>query len=97
MESTLFNFLAGFNESMLLVMGYLMYMLTDYVPSPETRYYYGKVVLSLLYFNVAVNLIMLGVEISNRMLDWIKTQLRPYFARKAKERAKQLQIKHAIG
>ena len=75
MESVLFNFLAGFNESMLLVMGYLMYMLTDYVPLPETRYYYGKVVLSLLYFNVAVNLVLLGIEIASRMTVWIKVQL----------------------
>ena len=32
MESALFNFLAKFNESMLLIMGYYMYLLTDFVP-----------------------------------------------------------------
>ena len=32
MESTLFNFLAALNEAMLLIMGYLMYTLTEYVP-----------------------------------------------------------------
>ena len=88
MESTLFNFLAGFNESMLLVMGYLMYMLTDYVPLPETRYYYGKVVLSLLYFNVAVNLVLLGIEIASRMTVWIKVQLRLYQKKITKQRSK---------
>ncbi len=88
MESVLFNFLAGFNESMLLIMGYLMYMLTDYVPLPETRYYYGKIVLSLLYFNVAVNLVLLGIEIASRMTVWIKVQLRLYQKKKTKQRSK---------
>ena len=88
MESVLFNFLAGFNESMLLIMGYLMYMLTDYVPLPETRYYYGKIVLSLLYFNVAVNLVLLGIEIASRMTVWIKVQLRLYQKKIKKQRSK---------
>lgn len=90
MESALFNFLAVFNESMLLVMGYLMYTLTDNVPAPETRYFFGTVLLYLLYLNVAVNIFMLGIEIASRVLAWIKLKLRPYYARKAQERAKQL-------
>ena len=97
MESALFNFLANFNESMLLIKGYYMYLLTDFVPEPETRYYFGKVLLSLLYFNVAVNLVMLGIEIGNRAIFWAKVQLRPYYAKKAKERAKKLQVKHSEG
>ena len=82
MESNLFNFLAAFNESMLLVMGYLMYTLTEYVPEPETRYFFGSVLLYLLYLNVAVNIFMLGVEISYRVLVWFKLKLRPYYISK---------------
>lgn len=88
MESALFNFLACFNESMLLAMGYLMYMLTDYVPEPETRYLFGKALLSMLYFNVAINLFMLGVEIAVRIVIWVKFKLKSHNAKIAQDRAK---------
>jgi hypothetical protein len=38
MESTFLNVLASFNEGILLLMGYLMYLFTDFVPEPETRF-----------------------------------------------------------
>jgi len=72
MESVLFNNLAIFNELMLLLIGYLMYLFTDYIPVPETRYFFGKVLLYLLYFNVAVNLVVLAIEISSRALRGLR-------------------------
>ena len=74
MESDLFNNLAIFNELMLLLLGYLMYLFTDYVPTPETRYFFGKVLLNMLYFNVGVNLIVLGIEISGRAIRALKKE-----------------------
>ena len=72
MESVLFNNLAIFNELMLLLIGYLMYLFTDYIPVPETRYFFGKVLLYLLYFNVSVNLVVLAIEISSRALRGLR-------------------------
>ena len=74
MESDLFNNLAIFNELMLLLLGYLMYLFTDYFPTPETRYFFGKVLLNMLYFNVGVNLIVLGIEISGRAIRALKKE-----------------------
>ena len=88
MDSALFNFLAIFNEFMLLFMGNMMYLLTDFVPLPETRYFIGEVILILLYFNVAVNLIMLGLEVASRFYAWIRLKLRPYYIKRAREKAK---------
>ena len=76
MESRLFNNLAVFNELMLLLFGYKMYLFTDFIPVPETRYFFGKILLYLLYFNVAVNLVALAFEISSRAVNNIKKMLK---------------------
>ena len=76
MESRLFNNLAVFNELMLLLFGYQMYLFTDFIPVPETRYFFGKILLYLLYFNVAVNLVALAFEISGRAVKNIKQMLK---------------------
>ena len=39
-------------------------------------------------YRFLVNFVMLGIEIGNRAIAWAKVQLRPYYAKKAKERAK---------
>lgn len=61
---------------MLLLIGYQMYLFTDYIPVPETRYFFGKVLLQMLYFNVAVNLIVLAFEIASRAVRGIKIKLK---------------------
>ena len=68
----MFNGLAIFNECMLAFMGYQMYLLTDFVVEPETRYILGKFLLVLLYMNIAMNLVVLGVEIAGRTTHWAK-------------------------
>lgn len=55
MESKVYNFLAIFNEALLLVMFYLSLLFTDYVGDPELRYKFGAHFLNLMYANVAVN------------------------------------------
>ena len=42
----------------------MMFLFTDYIPSPEERYEFGKYFLYLLYFDLAINLIVLALEIS---------------------------------
>jgi len=74
MESTLFNVLAVFNESMLVVMGYQMYLFTDFVPDPETRFLFGKTLLWLVYFDIGANLVCLGLVIRERSTRWLKKQ-----------------------
>ena len=76
MESDLFNNLAIFNELMLLLLGYLMYLFTDFIPVPETRYFFGKILLYLLYFNVAVNIIVLAIEIASRAVKGIRIRFK---------------------
>ena len=72
MEKPLFNALATFNEVVLALMGYQMYLFTDYVPDPETRFSLGKVLLWLVYFDIVVNFIFLSIEIVMRSIRWIK-------------------------
>ena len=76
MELRLFNNLAIFNELMLLIIGYQMYLFTEFIPVPEIRYFFGKVLLYLLYFNVAVNLVVLAFEIGSRTVKGIQIKLK---------------------
>ena len=68
LESELFTNLAIFNEVMLVVIGYSLYLFTDYVPEVETRYEMGKVLLSLVYFNIGVNFFVVVIEVYKRTM-----------------------------
>jgi hypothetical protein len=48
---------------MLVFMGYQMYLFTDYVSAPEKRYKLGKNLLWLVYFDIGLNLVVLGIDI----------------------------------
>ena len=63
MESDIFDFVAIFNEAILLLLSYLLFLYTEYVPSPEMRYMFGNIFLYLLYINFSVNLLLLCLEI----------------------------------
>lgn len=78
LESALFNRLAIFNECMLVFMGYQVYLFTDFVPEPETRYILGKFLLVLLYMNIAMNLVVMGTEVANRSSRWAKRMFTQY-------------------
>ena len=81
MESALFNGLAFFNELILVLLGYQMYLFTNFVPEPESRFIIGKILLGFVYFDIAVNLILLAAEILSRTATWLKRYL---FLRKRK-------------
>ena len=49
-----------------------MYLFTDFVPEPETRYKLGKWLLVLLYLNIGMNLVVMGVEVASRTSRWAK-------------------------
>ncbi len=53
-----------------------MYLFTDFIPVPETRYFFGKVLLYMLYFNVAVNLVVLAIEIGCRAIHGLKIKFK---------------------
>ena len=72
MDSKLYNGLAIFNECMLVFMGYQMYLFTDYVSAPEKRYQLGKHLLWLVYFDIGLNLVVLGIDIVLKTMHWIK-------------------------
>ena len=63
MDAAHFNFLAVFNEAVLLICAYMLMVYTEYVPSPEMRYEFGKYFLYMLYFNFALNILLLIYEI----------------------------------
>jgi hypothetical protein len=63
MEADQYDFLAVFNESVLLIACYMLLLYTDYVPSPEMRYEFGSYFLYLLYFNFSLNILLLISEI----------------------------------
>jgi len=63
MDAKRHNFLAIFNECVLLVCSYMLLLYTEYVPSPELRYYFGDYLLYLLYVNFGLNLSVLAYDI----------------------------------
>ena len=81
LEKPLFNHLAIFNECLLVFMGYQMYLFTDYVIEPEKRYELGKIMLVILYFQITINLVVLGAVIGRKVFLWTKQQ---YFLTKHK-------------
>lgn len=72
LETLLFNALTIFNETILVVIGYQMYLFTDYVTEPEMRFKLGNVLLGFVYFDIAINLVVLVVESSGRTMRWVK-------------------------
>jgi hypothetical protein len=64
MESKRQNFIAIFNECVLLVNSYLLLLYSEYVPTPELRYYFGDYLLYLLYINFGLNILLLALEIA---------------------------------
>ena len=94
MESRLFNNLAIFNELMLLLIGYQMYLFTEFIPVPETRYLFGKFLLYLLYFNVAVNLVVLAFEIGSRAYKAIRINLKIRALKKQRAIIETFRVSH---
>lgn len=72
MDSGVFNILAIFNEFILFLMGYQMYLFTDYVSDLEKRYKMGSVFLGLVYFNIGVNFLVLGIDVSSKTFRTLK-------------------------
>ena len=63
MENGIQNGLAIFNESVLLTCCYLHFLFTDYVPTPELKYYFGNFSLYVLYVDFGLNFILLVREV----------------------------------
>ena len=57
---------------MLVFMGYQMYLFTDYVSAPEKRYKLGTHLLWLVYFDIGLNLVVLGIDIVLKIMHLIK-------------------------
>ena len=55
--------MAIFNESVLLTCCYLLFLYTDYVPTPELKYEFGNNLLYVLYVDFGLNFILLVREI----------------------------------
>jgi hypothetical protein len=63
MESDIYDFLAIFNEGVLLFGCTLLFLFTEYVPDPEVRYSFGNIFMYTVIFNFGVNLLLLSNEI----------------------------------
>ena len=88
MESDIFDFLLCFNEGVLTVCMYLMFIFTDYVGEPETRYYFGYYFLYLFYFNLAINLVLLVYEVT----IMVKRECSRYWSHRALRRQRKLKV-----
>ena len=56
MEDNLNNAIHIFNEIMVLVCIWMMFLFTDYVPEPSTKYDLAWYLIYLIVFNITVNL-----------------------------------------
>ena len=68
MDGYILDFLAIFNEVVLLFASYLLFLYTEYVPSPELRYKFGNIMMYLLYFNFGLNILLLVFEILRQII-----------------------------
>jgi len=51
------------NEYFFLFFSYYVYLFTDFVPDPETRYFFGTVYLWLLAANTGLNLVLIAIMV----------------------------------
>ena len=72
MDGYILDFLAIFNEVVLLFASYLLFLYTEYVPSPELRYKFGNIMMYLLYFNFGLNILLLVFEILRQIIRHFK-------------------------
>ena len=63
MEADHYDFLAVFNEAVLCISIYAQLLFTDYVPTPEQRYFFAEILLVILYVDFGTNLLLLAFEI----------------------------------
>ena len=82
MESRLHNVIQLFNEILVLLCVWLMFLFTDYVPDPVTRYDLAWKLIYLVAFAIGVNLLLLVIMIA-------KDITRAYKVHKAKKNVKQ--------
>jgi hypothetical protein len=68
MDGYIFDFLVIFNEAVLLLASYLLFLYTEYVPDPELRYKFGNIMMYLLYFNFSLNILLLLIEIVRQII-----------------------------
>ena len=58
MNGDIYNFLAFFNEFVLLISSSIIFLFTEYVPDPELRYKFGSILMHLLYINFGLNFVL---------------------------------------
>ena len=59
MKDAINNFIQIFNEVVVLLCTWLLFLFTNYVPDPVLRYDYGRKYTYLIGFNFGVNLLVL--------------------------------------
>lgn len=97
MEADSYDFLAIFNESVLLISCYLMFLYTEYIPDPALRYSFGNIFLYILYINFGINIFLLLIELGRivtvnckRRISWKKQREAKKFKILNKEKNKEL-------
>ena len=79
LEKTSMNYIEIFNESTILICGYIMPAFTDFLDNPDIKNYSGFAIISMVLLNLLVNIMLI---IKEKIHDLIKT------IRKLKERIK---------
>ena len=68
------NFIHIFNEAVILVSVWSLFLFSNYVPDPEKRHKYGWNFLYVLAFNFTVNLVVLTwiiIDLTIKKCKWI--------------------------
>lgn len=73
-----YNLLALVNEILLLTALTLMFLYSDFVGQPETRYGFGEMLLDLMYFNFAANLVIILFEVLSEPIRQQRLKYKKY-------------------
>lgn len=71
-DSDFKNYLECFNESIVLVMSYLGFLLSDFVESPISRYNFGYLFIGVIGFGLLVNIIVMGGDAVIGLIKWCR-------------------------
>ena len=82
MQDCLNNFIQIFNEIVILVCIWSLFLFTNYVPEPELRHQFGEYFIQFIIFNCGVNLVCLVVMILASIFSAIKTWFKRRTAKK---------------
>ena len=72
MKDLLNNWIQIFNEIIILICTWSLFLFTNYVPDPVLRYEFGQYFLYFIGFNLAVNILVFMWTILSSLIKWCR-------------------------